>query len=290
MADTAGEADIRGLNIDKVSKDMFEEALIFKKEVKVESTPSREIRWYQKTSGYLTANNVATKIAPIAYGARPFVLEQSWTRNTSYVKKYMLDSPWINMEDESDSDVQVFMNNAEDITGAVANDLDGDIWNVVSEDQTPSNINDVTATAAWDAASGQNPYEDIAEAEQLIREQTKRSPRNLVIYVSAKGYKDLKVWLVTTKGSSIPGFSSQLVENGTLLVFDGKRVVVSENVTADYAMVADLERAAIYKEFKGLTTVFITEQGIGRKIRCWTHGITLLVRPKYVALISNTET
>ena len=108
MADTAGQAEIRGLNIDKVSKDLFEEALIFKKEVKNEPTSSREIRWYQKTSGYLTTTSPA-KISRIAYGARPFVLEQSWTRNTSHVKKYMLDSPLINMEDESDSDVQVFL-------------------------------------------------------------------------------------------------------------------------------------------------------------------------------------
>lgn len=287
-ANSAGQALIRGINIDTVAKDMFEEALIFKKEVKVESTPNREIRWYQKTSGYITLTSPA-KTSPIAYGARPFVAEQSWTRNTSYVKKYMLDSPYINMEDESDSDVQVFMNNAEDITAAIANDLDSDIWDVVSENRSVVNINSVTATAAWDAASGQDPYEDIAEAEQKIREQTKQPPRNLALYVSAKGYKDLKVWLVSTKGSSIPGFSSQLVENGTLVVFDGKRVVVSENVTADYAMVADLGMAAVYKEFKPLTTVFIEEQGIGRKIRCWTHGITLLVRPKYVALIANTE-
>lgn len=289
MADTSGMAEIRGINIDKVSKDMLEEALIFKKEVKVESTASREIRWYQKTSGYLTATSPA-KIAPIAYGARPFVLEQSWTRNTSYVKKYMLDSPMINMEDESDSDVQVFMNNAEDLTAAVAYDLDGDIWDVATENQSPTNINSVTSTAAWDAASGQDPYKDISEAERLIRQQTKRPVKSLAIYLNAKDYDSLKVWLVSTRGSSIPGFSSQLVEKGVLLVFDGKKVIVSENVTADFALVGDLKRSVIYKEFKSLTTVFIKEEGIGRKIRIWTHGIALLVRPKYNALISNTQT
>ena len=288
MADEAGQTLIRGLDIDKASKDMFEEALIFKGRLKQESTSSREIRWYQKTSGYLTAT-APGKISNIAYGARPFVLRQSWTRNTSYTKKYLLDSELIDMEDETDSDVQVFMNNAEDLTAAVANALDGDIWDVVSESQSPSNINDVTSTAAWDAASGQNPYEDVAEAEQLIREQTKRNPV-LTIYLSAKDHKNLKVWLVTTKGSSIPGFSSQLVENKQLLVFDGKQVIVSQNVTADFAMVANLERGATYKEFMGLRTWIITEEGIGRKIRIGTNGIALLVRPKYIALISNTQT
>ncbi len=286
--DTAGEQDLRGLNIDKISKDLFEEALIFKKEVKNEITDARQIRWYQKTSGYISLTSPA-KISPIAPGARPFVAEQSWTRNTSEVVKYFLESPTINMEDESDNDVQVFMNNVEDLTAAVANALDNDIWNVASENQSASLINAVTSTAAWDAASGQNPYEDIAEAEQLIREQTKRPVSNLALYVSAKGHKDLKVWLVTTRGSSIPGFSSQLVKDGSLLMFDGKRVIVSENVTADFAMVADLMRGVIYKEFKSLTTAIIKNEGIGRKIRIWTHGLALLVRPQYITLISNVE-
>jgi len=291
MPDGPGQAEIRGLNIDTVSKDMFEEALIFKGEVTVQTTGNREIRWYQKTSGYLTATSPA-KISPIAYGARPFVLEQSWTRNTSYVKKYFLESPTIDMEDETDSDVQVFMNHAEDLAAAVANDLDGDIWDVVSENQSPVNINSVTSTAAWDAASGQDPYKDVSEAERLIREQTNVPPRNLALYLSPKDYDSLKVWLVSTKGANIPGFTSKLVEDGVLLMFDGKKVVVSNNVTADYAGVGDLARAAIYKEFKPMTARFIEGgelTGIGRKIRVWTHGITLLVRPKYFALISNTQ-
>ena len=286
MADGAGQALIRGLDIDKVSKDMLEEASIFKNEVKNETTSSREIRWYQKTSSILTATSPA-KISPIAYGARPNVLRRTWTRNTSFTKKYLLDSEMIDMEDETDSDVQVFLNTAEDLTDAVAFDRDKDIWDVVSESRTPVLINDVTSTAEWNAASGQNPYEDVAEAEQLIREGTNRDPI-LKLYLNAKDHKSLKVWLVTVKGSSIPGFSSQLIENKPLLMFDSKQVIISDNVTADFAMVANLERAAIYKEFSGLKTSIITEEQIGRKLRIGTNGITILVRPEYVALISNT--
>ena len=287
MADGAGQALIRGLDIDKVSKDMLEEASIFKNEVKNETTSSREIRWYQKTSGLLTATTPA-KISAIAYGARPFVLRRTWTRNTSFTKKYLLDSEMIDMEDETDSDVQVFLNTAEDLTDAVAFDRDSDIYTVISEGGTPTLINDVTSTAAWNATSGQNPYEDVAEAEQLIREGTNRNPI-LKIYLNPKDHKSLKVWLVTVKGSSIPGFSSQLVENKPLLMFDAKQVIISDNVPADEAMVANLERGAIYKVFSGLKTSIITEEQIGRKLRIGTNGITLLVRPEYIALISNTQ-
>lgn len=286
MADTSGQADIRGLHIDKVSKDYFEEALIFKREVSVMSTPSREIRYYSKTSGYLTHGDNAS-ISALSEGAMPFVLEESWTRSTTYTKKYMLDSPIITMEDESDSDVQVFLKNVQGVTEAVANDVDGDIWDVVSESQSPTNINDVTSTAAWDAASGQNPAEDIFEAEQLIREQTKQNP-SLKLYVSAKGYKDLKTWIITN-GANMTNASSDMVIGGRLVEFAGLPITVSENVTADYAMVADLKRACEYKEFTPLKSYIIEEEGIGRKVRVVHNGVAILTKPKYVALISNTE-
>lgn len=288
MADKAGQADIRGLFIDKDTQKYFEEALVFKNMVTTKSTPSRQIRWYQKTSGYLTAT-APTKISPVAEGARPFVLQQSWTRNTSYVKKYMVDSPMINMEDESDSDVMVFQDNLRDVVDAVAYNLDADIWDVASESQSPSNINSVTSTAAWDAGSGQDPIEDIEEAKQKIREQTKRNLRNGVLLVSAKGAKDLLVWLISTKGANIPNFASEKVSSGVLGKLLDLTVVVSENVTADYAMVGDLSQAVEYREFMPLQTAIIKEEGIGRKIRVWTHGIAILRQPKYLALISNTE-
>jgi hypothetical protein len=288
MADKAGQADIQGIFIDKETKKYFEEALIFKSLVTTKSTASRTIRWYQKTSGYLTATSPA-KISPVAEGARPFVLQQSWTRNTSYVKKYMLDSPMINMEDETDSDVAVFQDNLTDVVDAIAYDLDADIWNVATEDQSPVNINSVTSTAAWDAASGQDPIEDIEEAKQKIREQTKRAIKNGSLLVSAKGAKDLIVWLISSKGANIPNFASEKVQTGVLGKLLDLTVVVSENVTADYAAVGDMSQAVEYREFSPITTAIIKEEGIGRKIRCWTHGIATLVKPKYMALIDNTE-
>jgi hypothetical protein len=194
MADTAGQALIRGIEIDKLARSYQNEQSIFYAEVSVLSTSSREVRWYQKTSGYLTATEPTS--IKVAEGAKPWVLETSWTRNTSYVQKYMLDTPMINMEDEKDSDVKVFTDNFEDIVAAIVYDRDGDIWDIATEDRSPSNINSVTATAAWDASSGQDPNEDIAEAIQKIREETKRKLTNPKLYVSAKGEKDLKVWLV----------------------------------------------------------------------------------------------
>lgn len=285
MVETAGQALIRDIDITKTAQADFEEALIFKSLISSRPTKSREIKFWVKTSGYLTLTSPA-KLSNIAPGARPFVTETSWTPDTVYSKKYMLDSPMINMEDESDSEIQVFMDNAKDVVEAIANDVDGDIWDIASENQSPSLINSTAANATWGAASGQDPFEDIMEGKMEIRQQTKRSIRNGVLLLNALGEKDLLVWLVSTKGSSVPNFASEKVGTGSIEKFAGLKVVVSENVTATFAMVADLKQAVEYREFKSLQTWIITEEGIGRKIRVSTNGIAILKKPKYISLIT----
>lgn len=290
MADKAGQADIRSLNIVRSAKAYAQESLIFSNIIGFKKTNAREIRWFQKTSGYLTATAPAT-VANIAPGARPFVMAQTYTRNTSYSRKYMLDSPMINMEDISDNDVSILLETLQDTTEAVMYQKDQRIWNVITEDQSPVNINSVTSTAAWDAGSGQDPVEDISEAIQKIREQTKRKVRKPILLVSAKGEKDLKVWLTTSKGTYFTELASKMAEDGVLTRFAGCTVVVSENVTDDYAAVlSEGNKLATWHSFKPVEAVKMSEEGIGTKVRVWEEGECTLDRPKYIALISNTET
>lgn len=288
MASTSGEQNIRGIDIDKMTKAYEDENLIFKKEVNVRKTSAREIRWYMKSSGYLSVDSpgVSSNVAP---GARPFVVEQSWTRNTAHVKKFFLESPTITMEDESDSDVEVVLDNLQDITAKVAYDVDSRIWEVASESQSATNINSVSAGTAWDASTGQTPMSDVSLALQKIRENTKRKVKNPTIYLTSKDETSLKVWLTENKGQYFTEMASNLVENGVLTRFGGCRVVVSENVTDDYAMVGDMSKAVTWKEFKPITSAIIKDEGIGKKIRVWEEGEAELERPKFLTLIDNTQ-
>ena len=233
MAETTGQALIRDVDIQKGAIAEFEEALIIKALISSKPTKAREIKFWQKTTGYLTLTAPA-KLSNIAPGARPFVSETSWTPQTKYTIKYMLDSPMINMEDESDSEVQVFRDNAKDNSESIANDVDGDVWDVISENQSTSLINSVTTQAAWDAASGQDPFLDIMASKTIIRQQTKRSIKNGVLLMNAKAEQDLLVWLVSTKGSSVPNFASEKVGTGTIDKFAGLQVVISETITTDF--------------------------------------------------------
>ncbi|KKM57061.1 hypothetical protein LCGC14_1551050 [marine sediment metagenome] len=91
MVETSGQALIRGVDIQKGAIAEFEEALIIRALISSKPTKAREIKFWQKTTGYLTLTAPA-KISNIAPGARPFVAETSWTPVTKYSIKYMLDS------------------------------------------------------------------------------------------------------------------------------------------------------------------------------------------------------
>ena len=90
MADTNAQADIRGIDIDRLAKGFADEDNIFKQYCTVSTTSAREIRWYKKTSGFLdsvdTSGITSSQIANVAFKARPVVVEQSWTRQTSYIR------------------------------------------------------------------------------------------------------------------------------------------------------------------------------------------------------------
>jgi phage major head subunit gpT-like protein len=150
MADNSGQAEIRGLDIDKLAKGFAEEEMVLKRFVSVTKTSAREIRWYKKTAGFLTGTTTTgitgNRIDNVAERALPSVVEQSWTRQTSYVRKYFVESPTLSMEDIKDADIDVLATNVRDLVRAVANRVDTRIFNVLSESLSPSDINTTAAT------------------------------------------------------------------------------------------------------------------------------------------------
>jgi hypothetical protein len=295
MADSSKQADIRGIDIDKLAKGFAEEEIKLKRFVTNSTTSAREIRWYQKTSGFLdstdTSGITASQIANTDFGARPVVVEQSWTRNTSYVRKYMVESPFIPEEDIKDSDIDILATNVRDLVRAVEHQVDLRIYQVVSNGDSGAGINTNATSAPWDTASFTNVdiIEDLMEAKMNIRVDG-YDPEGAVLLVNSYDHKQILTWLISSKGSSIPAFSSRKIETGVVMELLGLQVVVDENVTADYALVFIPQRAATWKSFMPITSVVIDEPGIGKKIRVWEEGECILTDPNAVNLITNTRT
>ena len=299
MADSSGQAEIRGIDIDKLAKGFADEASLLKQFVTKSSTKAREIRWYQKTSGFLDSTDTTaitlSQIANVSERSLPVVVEQSWTRNTSYVKKFFVESPTISDEDIKDSDIDILATNVRDLVRAVANQVDIRIYSVIIEaaaatPTTPNPTNTLTTAAVadgWDDAVTGNPIKDIMTGNRKIRAQG-YDTSSIVLYINPIEHENLLNYLINVKGSSIPSFSSEKVKSGVLMELLGNRVVVSQNATTDYALQFIPQRSATWKSFMPITSVVMSDPGVGKKIRVWEEGECLLTDPKSVHQITDT--
>lgn len=299
MVDTSGQANIRGIDIDKLAKGFAEEDILFKKFITTAPTSAREIRWYQKTSGFLTGTTTTgltgNTIDNVSELALPTVVEQSWTSNTSYVRKYFVESPTIPDEDLKDSDIDILATNVHDLTRAVARRVDARIFSVCSQDGTATSINFVNmgvlteSSGAWNIYASCNPIGDIMSAKEKIRGNG-YNPEGAVLLLNSVSHKNLLTWLIYTKGSSIPSFASSKVETGVVQELLGVRVVVSENVTSNFGLLMQGERACTWKSFVPITARTIEDVGRGTKVRVWEEGEAILTDPKAVTLLSGIGT
>lgn len=294
MADSQGQVDIRSLNINKMVSGFADEDLKFMKLVSNMTTPSREIRWFQKTAGFLdstdTTGMTTSRIAQHPEGARPEVVGQTWTRNTSTVVKYMVESEWITLEDISDNDVQLFATTLRDLTRAVNYQVDKAIYNVITENQSPSTILSAGATGTgWDDTTNGNPILDILAAQQAIRAQSYDATK-LVIVMNSIEHKWLMNYLISVKGSSWTGYSSDKIRDIAVTNILGNDVVVSENAVTDSVGMWIPGRSAEWHSFFGTQAKTKEDDGVARKIRVWSEGICILTDPKSVYLITDTIT
>ena len=279
MADTSGQALIRGIDIDKLAKGYADEEFIFKQFLTVTPTSAREIRWYQKTAGTLdstdTTGITGSQLKNVAHLALPVAIEQSWTRQTSYVKKYFVESPWISFEDISDSDPDILATNVRDLTRAIANQVDAHIYTTLSGGLALSGMGMGTG---WDDTTNGDPILDLLSGAMAIRSEG-YNVSNLAVLMSPTAYKHLLRYIITTKGSSIPAFASQTAQTGVLTSVVGQRIVVSNNCTDNWVVQIVPQRVATWKTFVPITAQTKDEVGIGVKIRVWEEGEFLLTDP-----------
>lgn len=293
MADTSAQADIRGLDINKLARGFADEALVLKNLVNNSKTTNREIRWYKKTAGFLDSADTSaitdSQIANTSAKSLPVVIEASWTRQTSYVRKYFVESPWLSIEDIKDTDVDILATNVRDIARAVARQIDIRILAVLGDTLgTGGNVNTAAATAdGWNDTATGDPVEDILEGLEQIKTYN-YDIDNISIYMNQKDYHHLLHHLIYVKGSSIPNFASDKVKSGKVMELLGCSIIVSDNMSNDTVVMGDFKKACTWKDFLPLQTVVINDPGMGKKIRCWAEGEAILTDPRAVHVITDT--
>ena len=291
MADGSAQQDIRGLDIDKLAKGFADEVIIMKRFCQVSKTKARSIRWYKKNAGFLdstdTTGITASQIANTSFKALPVVVEQKWTRQSSDIKKFFVQSPLIPMEDIKDTDIDILATNIRDLVRAVANQVDISIWDVITDG---IGINTTAAIGTgWDDAISGNPIKDIIIAKRKIRVNN-YDPEGAVLMINPIEEENLLDFLINVKGSSIPGYSTEKIKSGVVMGLLGLQVVVNNVATTDEALVFVPKVACSWKSFAPISSAVIDEPGIGKTIRVWEEGIAILTDPSAVSRITDTVT
>jgi len=298
MADGSGQQDIRGINIDKLAKGFADKVFIMKNFVQVSKTSAREIRWYQKGVSFVSLIDstdstgiTASQILNTSDNSLPVVAEQKWTRKTSYVQKYFVESPTISMEDIKDVDIDILATNVRDLVHAVANQVDAQIYDILTEGQSPSDIETTAAAGTgWDDLTNGKPITDLLVAKRKIMTNHYDISKGAVVAMNPIEHQHLLNYLIDVKGSSIPGFSSEKVRSGVVMELLGLQVVVTTTAVTDSVVTFIAGRSATWKSFMPMTSVVIDDPGIGKKIRAWEEGVCLLTDPKSVHLTTDTIT
>jgi len=298
MADGNAMAEIRGIDIDKLAKGFADEVLVMKRFVRNAKTSAREIRWYKKTAGFLDSTDssgmTASQIGNTSSKSLPVVVEQTWTRTSSYVRKYFVESPWLSLEDLKDSDVDILATNVRDLVKAVSYQVDVRIYNVVSDTVTsvPADGTDVPSGAAvadgWDDAVTGDPIADIMTAKASLR-SFNYDPEGAVLLLHPTDHKNLLTYLINVKGSSIPAFASERVKDGVVMELLGVKIVVNNCFTTDYAVLMVPQVTATWKSFTPISSAVVVDPGIGKKIRIWEEGECLLTDPNSAYVITDTQ-
>ena len=292
MVDTAAQAEIRGIDINKLVEGFKDIGVVLKNYVRVVKTTAREMRWYQKTSGSGSSNfltsptttGVTTDMIETASKAMPVVIENSYTRNTSYVKKFFATSPMLSIEDLNDSDPDIWGDIIKDAVRAVNKKVDARLLTVLDA----AGCGTAAATGnGWNVDADADPILDFMAAIESI-ESYGYNAGDLVAYMNPAEKKWLLRWLITVKGSSIPGFSSSKVENGEVMTLLGVKIVSDPLRPTDTVTIFSPSQAVIWREFMPTTSAIVDEPGVGKTVRVWCEGEA--IRPNPYAVFKITDT
>jgi len=291
MVDTYSEADTRKQTWERDIKGFAPKRYVMKNLVMTSSSNAWNNSFYQKTATSLTAGT-GTPIAGIPRnGEFPFV-ERGVTLKNAIITQHGGEGV-IFWQDVLTSNLAIETETISDVTDAVVYSTDTNIYNVLSENNTPSTINTVAITAGyeWDSVTiaNRDPTLDIAKCIEAIG--TDRYP----ILSSGRGFIAMNeatytYFITNTKVINHPTFSiSQNSENGLVGGFMRLKVYVTPVVTNDKVLVGVAKTCGTWKECQPLTVDVIYDPQKKYTIRASEIGVCQLTDPESLCLLTNVR-
>lgn len=287
MADTVGMADIRGENIERAVKGFAMQEYKFKQVLlDTENSNNWTETYYREVAADLTATGEGESIQGVARGAAFPNVEPSWTKVQGSHTKFAAEST-IFLEDKLTDAIDVQGRTILRVARSIASQVDSYIYTTLSE---ASGINTAAAVATWDSATAtdRDPVRDILKGIQYMAVDNYDALSNGYLLLSPVDYTNL---MMNSKVINNPSFkTADVVSNGVVGQVAGLKIVVSNNVTADEALIVIGGRAATWKSAVSLTSAVIEDKGVDFTIRSWEIGHVQVTDPEAIHKITNTQT
>ncbi len=284
-----GQSPLRAELVSKIIKGFATAAYKFKQAVSISTTNAWKNSYFRENPDALTGPE-GNDIKGIPRGANFPQAVVEWEKIASYVEKYGLEDN-IMWEDILTNDVNVQDRTLFRISEGVAKAVDDEIWDVLTEGQSVSNIQSVTivesaTSGQWDSASAAI-IDNLMNAKQLIG--TKNYPtNNLMCFISEKDHRSI-VTYITDSGAQFDKLGDETARNGRVQGLAGIKFVVSNSVTASFALVVVPKICGTWQQAVPLTTDVEVDPFKSTRIRAVEMGVTQQTDPKACCLIINTQ-
>ncbi len=281
-----GSADLRKEVVDKVIRDIAKPSYKFKQAVRIVKTNAWKQTFFRANTTVLTGASGAS-VEGIPRGAAFPRATPTTEEVNSYIVKYGLED-FITFEDVQSSEIDQVKQIIFKLTQATVSAVDGRIWNTLTENQTPDKIQSITITGAqtWDASSAAI-IDNLMNCKQLIGEAN-YDTSNLMAFISEKDHRSIVNYLAE-KGAQFPSIGNEVAANGKAGKLAGVQLIVSNNVTASFALVVVPKVVGAWRESVSLRSDLKPDAFKGTRIRVVEMGVAQLTDPSAAVIIINTQ-
>ena len=158
----------------------------------------------------------------------------------------------------------------------------------MTESQSPSNIHTFTVAPGfeWNAASAAI-IDDLMQCKEKIGVYN-YPVNNLICFLSLKDHRSI-VKYITDSGAQFDKLSDDTARNGRVAGLAGIKFILSNSVTASFALVVVPKLCATWQSAVPLQTNIEVDPFRSTRIRAVEMGVTQLTVPKAICLIQNTQ-
>ena len=280
--DSNGTEGLRKEVVDAFLKGFAPRAYKMKQAVSIDTTSANKNTFWRADPDVLS-DVTGNDVEGIPRGASFPKLVSTFQEISAFIVKYGCYD-FIFWEDIRTNNVNVIKRTLEKLTEKVVKKIDDRIYNVLSDNGTPVDIQSVTITGAayWDGSSAAI-VDDLMFGTQLIGIKNYNTD-NLMIFVNHKTFRAMNNFLYE-KGAQAPSTGDTIAKNGKIGKIAGVgTIVVTSTVPSSQALMVVPKKCGTWKSSFALSSNTENTAFKGTKVTLCEEGTTQLTDPDAVVL------